>query len=184
LVRAVAFSPDGQTVLTGSTDTTARLWDARTGKPLHEPLQHQGEVWAVAFSPDGQTVLTGSTDNTARLWDARTGKPLHGALQHQGEVIAVAFSPDGQTVLTASSDNTARLWTVPPPAADEPERLRLSVELRTGYFLDSGGARRQLTQAQWLDRRKQLDQLGGFCDIRTWDQVSETEKKALRTPPK
>jgi len=109
-VVAVAFSPDGGTVLTGSSDNTARLWDARTGKPLTAPLQHQSAVNAVAFSPDGGTVLTGTSDNTARLWDARTGKPLTAPLQHQGFVVAVAFSPDGGTVLTGSWDNTARLW--------------------------------------------------------------------------
>jgi hypothetical protein len=138
----------------------------------------------VAYSPDGQTVLTGSHDNTARLWDAKTGKPLHEPLLHQDLVVAVAYSPDGQTVLTGSEDKSARLWRVPPPAADEPERLKLSVEVRTGYYLDDDGIRRELTYDQWLDRRKTLDELGGFCDQRTWDQVSAAEKKELRTPPK
>src|SRR5262249_4011272 len=64
----VAFSPDGKTVLTGSDDHTARLWEAASGKPLGLPLQHQERVVAVAFSPDGRTVLTGSQDHTARLW--------------------------------------------------------------------------------------------------------------------
>ena len=57
---SVAFSPDGKTVLTGSCDKTARLWDAATGQPIGQPLAHQGAVGAVAFSPDGKTVLTGS----------------------------------------------------------------------------------------------------------------------------
>jgi hypothetical protein len=72
LVRAVAFSPDGRTVLTGSDDNTARLWSVATGKALGPPLQHQGEVVAVAFNPDGLTVLTGSVDKTARVWEVPT----------------------------------------------------------------------------------------------------------------
>ncbi len=61
-VNAVAFSPDGKTVLTGSGDKSAQLWETATGKPLGPPLQHQNTVTAVAFSPDGKTVLTASAD--------------------------------------------------------------------------------------------------------------------------
>ena len=57
-------------------------------------------------------------------------------MRHKGVVTAVAFSPDGKTVLTGSWDGTARLWDVPPPAKDDPVRLRLSVEVRTGYTTD------------------------------------------------
>src|SRR5262249_55250758 len=58
-VAAAAFSPDGRTVLTGSLDGTARLWDAATGRPVGEPLRLGGAVWSVALSPDGKTVATG-----------------------------------------------------------------------------------------------------------------------------
>jgi WD40 repeat protein/tetratricopeptide (TPR) repeat protein len=109
-VDRVAFSPDGKTVLTGSWDGTARLWDNATGRPIGPPLQHQEGVSAVAFSPDSKTALTGSRDHTARLWDAVTGQPIGPPLRHQGDVLAVAFSPDGKIVLTGSWDHTARLW--------------------------------------------------------------------------
>jgi WD40 repeat protein/serine/threonine protein kinase/tetratricopeptide (TPR) repeat protein len=110
LVGAVALSPDGRTILTGSSDRTARLWDAATSRPIGPPMAHQGEVWGVAFSPDGKTILTAGSDRTARLWDAATGRPVSPPLTHSHEVRAVAFSPDGRTILTGCYDRTVQLW--------------------------------------------------------------------------
>jgi WD40 repeat protein len=109
-ITAVAFSPDGALVQTGSWDKTARLWDAATGKTIAMLEGHTGAVTAVAFSPDGARVLTGSRDKTARLWDATTGKTVATLEGHTNAVTAVAFSPDGARVLTGSDDNAARLW--------------------------------------------------------------------------
>ena len=109
-VSAVAYSPDGKRVLTGSLDKMARQWDAQTGQPMGEALRHGAEVHAVAYSPDGKRVLTGSRDGTARQWDAQTGQPLGEALRHGDSVSAVAYSPDGKRVLTGSYDGTARQW--------------------------------------------------------------------------
>jgi hypothetical protein len=55
--------------VTASYDNTARVWDARTGQPLAEPLRHAGFLLSAQFSPDGQWVVTASDDNTARVWD-------------------------------------------------------------------------------------------------------------------
>ena len=57
-VRSAAFSPDGTRVVTASIDETARVWDAATGKPLGEPMRHEGGVDSAAFSPDGTRVVT------------------------------------------------------------------------------------------------------------------------------
>lgn len=108
-VDAVAFSPDGRAVLTGSSDGTARLWNAQSGEPLGPPMVHDGSVNAVAFSPDGLTILTGSSDHTARLWRTKSGGPIV-TLQHDESVNAVAFNPNGHTVLTGSDDRTAQIW--------------------------------------------------------------------------
>ena len=69
---SAAISPDGKRVITGSEDTTARLWDATTGQELAVFQGHAATVVNVAFGPDGNRVLTGSNDRTARLWDAET----------------------------------------------------------------------------------------------------------------
>ncbi|MDX2213047.1 MAG: AAA-like domain-containing protein [Oculatellaceae cyanobacterium bins.114] len=111
-ILSVAFSPDGQTIASGSSDNTVRLWNLQ-GQPIGQPLHgHTDTVNSVAFSPDGKTVASGSSDNTVRLWNLQgqpIGQPLHG---HTDTVNSVAFSPDGQTIASGSSDNTVRLWNV------------------------------------------------------------------------
>jgi len=109
-VTSVAFSPDGKTILTGSLDKTARLWDAATGRPVGPPMEHSGEVMSVAFSPDGKTIVTGSFDGKAWLWDTATGRPIGQPLPHSGGVGSAAFSPDGKTIVTGDSSTNARLW--------------------------------------------------------------------------
>jgi WD40 repeat protein/transcriptional regulator with XRE-family HTH domain len=109
---AVAYSPDGKTVLTGSIDTTARLWDAETGAELRRFIGHKAAVEAVAFSPDGRYVATGGLDATARLWDVQTGKELRTLTDAASDVFGVKFSPDSKTLLTGHGDGVARLWDV------------------------------------------------------------------------
>jgi WD40 repeat protein len=109
-VNSVAFSRDGQQVVSGSSDDTVRLWDARSGKCLQTLKGHKGWVYSVAFSRDGQQVVSGSSDDTVRLWDARSGKCLQTLEGHRDWVWSVAFSRDGQQVASGSSDETVRLW--------------------------------------------------------------------------
>ena len=113
-LNAVAVSPDGRRLVTGSADASLRLWNADTLEPIGEPLVgHQGSVSSVVFSPDGRRLASGSADDTVRLWDADSGQqigvPLSG---HQGAVSSVVFSSDGRRLASGSADATVRLWDV------------------------------------------------------------------------
>jgi WD40 repeat protein len=88
------FSLGGTRLATAGRDNTARLWDARTGKPQRE-LKHSSPLLRVLLSPDGSRVATVCRDGMVRVWDAQTGKPKW---EFKGEARAVptaAFSPDG-----------------------------------------------------------------------------------------
>ncbi|EMD36473.1 hypothetical protein CERSUDRAFT_138149 [Gelatoporia subvermispora B] len=111
-VYSVTFSPDGTRVVSGSWDEAVRIWDARTGDLLMDPLEgHRDKVFSVAFSPDGAVVVSGSLDGTIRLWNARTGELMMNSLEgHSDGVLCVAFSPDGAKIISGSMDHTLRLW--------------------------------------------------------------------------
>lgn len=110
VVSSVAFSPDGNFVLTGSYDGTARLWIKSTGHEIKRFEGHLESVTSVAFSPDGKMVITGGWDRTARLWNIATGKEMRRFEGHLDWIKSVSFSPDGHLVLTGGADNTARVW--------------------------------------------------------------------------
>jgi WD40 repeat protein/serine/threonine protein kinase len=109
-VNCVAFSPDSQQVVSGSHDTTVRIWEASTGRELLSLNGHAGEIFSVTFSSDGQHVLTANADGTARLWEAHTGRLLLTLKGHAGRVFSVALAPDGQQIVTGSEDRTAKVW--------------------------------------------------------------------------
>ncbi|TGZ80730.1 WD40 repeat-like protein [Ascodesmis nigricans] len=109
-VETLAFSPDGETLASGSSDNTVRLWDPVTGASRGTLEGHSDTVFTLEFSPNGKTLASGSWDKTVRLWDPATGA-LHGTLEgHSDTVKTLAFSPDGNTLASGSWDKTVRLW--------------------------------------------------------------------------
>ncbi|MBE9039733.1 PD40 domain-containing protein [Oscillatoriales cyanobacterium LEGE 11467] len=107
-VNSVAFSPDGKTIASGSSDNTVKLWKA-DGTLLRTLEGHSDGVNSVAFSPDGKTIASGS-GVTVKLWKA-DGTLLR-TLEIHGWVSSVAFSPDGKTLASASWDNMVKLWKI------------------------------------------------------------------------
>ncbi|MEV4000785.1 NB-ARC domain-containing protein [Actinomadura sp. NPDC049753] len=110
-VTALAFSPDGTRIVTGSSIGTTHVWDAHSGRELSTFSDgYHDSVNALAFSPDGALILVGGPGRTARIWNARNGQGLTTFTGHTDWVAAATFSPDGTRVLTGSWDGTARIW--------------------------------------------------------------------------
>lgn len=73
-IHSVAYSPDGQRIISGSADMTIKVWDAQTGQETITLKGHTRGVSSVAFSPDAKRIVSGSHDGTVRLWDAQSGQ--------------------------------------------------------------------------------------------------------------
>jgi WD40 repeat protein len=164
------YSSDGQRILTGHNDGSARLWEAETGKELREYLGHTNIVRSVAFSPDGLTILTGSFDKTARLWDRATARQLLSFDGHSSAVFSVNFSPDGKSVLTGAVDS-ARLWSVSTghelrrfkQAGHNLDSVTMSVD---GRLVFAGGA---------MSTAGGVDVLGSTWEIGTGKQIRQSK---------
>src|SRR5262249_27456 len=97
-------------IVTASEDSTARVWNAETGKVIAVLKGHHKTVWSAAFSRDGVRVITGSDDMTAGIWNAETGELLAVLSGPDNGVYHPVFSPGGAKIAPASGDYTARIW--------------------------------------------------------------------------
>lgn len=108
-LNSVAFSPNGNRIVTTSLDNTARVWDAASGSQLMVLQGHAKGVFSGAFSPDGKRIVTASFDTTARIWDAESGRTLI-ILTSDRELNFAAYSPDGRRIVTGSDANVGEVW--------------------------------------------------------------------------
>ncbi|MGO9882140.1 MAG: WD40 repeat domain-containing protein, partial [Solirubrobacteraceae bacterium] len=174
-----SFSPDGRSVLTAGGrkggEGEARLWDARSGKPITPTLKHELAVQYAEFSPDGRRVITASGSfeadarsegrGEARVWDASSGQPISPPLKHEARVAHAAFSPDSRWVVTASADKTARVWDA---TSGEPISPPLQHEAGVNHARFSPDGRRVATASN-------------DCTARVWEVLQEESTSPLWT---
>ena len=132
VVNSVVFSPDGNTIVSGSghwqgyegvgsAGEEIRLWNAHTGEHLKTLTGHKDVISSVVFSPDGNLIVSGDWYSPGYyrsgawvgdiyVWDAHTGEHLKTLKGHTGGVSSVAVSPDGKTLASGRTDGTILLW--------------------------------------------------------------------------
>ena len=115
-VNSLAFSPDGQTLASGSDDSLIYLWNLSTGQRKPTFFLSLKSVLSVAFSSDGQKVISGDLDKTITRWKLSTKESVtfsgssNSLYSHSGYVYSIAISPDGKTLASGSADKTIKLW--------------------------------------------------------------------------
>ena len=109
-VYAVAVTPDGRDVISGSEDRTLKIWDLEKGEEKTTLRGHHGWVTAVAVTPDGNCAISASEDKTLKVWDLRTGEEKTTFRGHKDTVWAVAVTPNGKYAVSSSLDKTLKIW--------------------------------------------------------------------------
>lgn len=111
-VKSIAISPCSQRFVTGSFDSTLKLWNLETGEHQQTLDYHDRGIFAVAVSPDGKTLASTSWDKTIKLWELPSGDLIDTLTSHSGSVRSAIFSHDSRTLISCSFDETIKLWDV------------------------------------------------------------------------
>lgn len=109
-VQGVAYSHDGERLVSASSDDTARVWDASTGEELLTLAGHTSDVLSAEFSPDDGQIATAGADGTVRLWDAETGEEVGVLEGHLASVLRAQYSPAGGVLASVGEDQALILW--------------------------------------------------------------------------
>lgn len=169
-ITSIAFNAYGNTVATGSQDSTVKLWDVMTGRELRTLAGHKEGVTTIAFSPDGKTLATGSFDKTVRLWSAETGQLLDildtTYKSRPNVALSIVFNPNGKTLACGYDGGLIRVYDV---------MTRREVVALTGhdYFACTSlvfGARGDFLISGGLDGR-----------IKIWDPNAGRELRTIAT---
>ncbi|MBP2329609.1 WD40 repeat protein [Kibdelosporangium banguiense] len=115
---AMAFSADGNRVVTADRRGSVFVWDVSTRSLINTFTGHRGQIAAMALSPDGHLLATaGDEDNNVTLWDVATGTRWATLSGHTAPVTSASFGPDGSVLLTGSQDQAITPWMVRPDQA-------------------------------------------------------------------
>jgi WD40 repeat protein len=194
-VYAIAFTPDGKQVLTGSFDKTIKLWDAVTGKEIKTfggAAGHQDLVLGVAISPDGHRFASVSSDKTAKVWELPHQRPSHKflgifeikntakdavpikSLGHPQMVDSVAFSPSGKQLATAGHDGLIHIWDVEKWQQVREIKAHTTPAASAIYALAWSPDGKQITSAS-LDHALKLWDAGAGALLREFKAYKEKE---------
>ena len=134
-VRALAISPDGQTAISGSFDSTAIRWSLTRNAAEQVLRFHADAVNAVVLLRDGRAATAGA-DGRIAIWTPGNAQPDAVLEGHTAPIAALALSPDGATLASASWDYTVRLW---PLAGGVPRVLEGHTQNVNGLAFAPGG---------------------------------------------
>jgi WD40 repeat protein len=157
-MTTVAITADGRLAVSGSMDSTLKVWDLENGIERFTLKGHSEDINTVAITPDGRVALSGSRDATLKAWDLENGIELYTLKGRHGPISAVAISPDGRKAVSGSY-GILRVW---------------DLESRTEQFSNNRFVRTVKAAAITSDGRKAIVVLED--NILIWDLENGNER--------
>lgn len=186
-VQTLAFSSDGQFLLTGTGSFSANpaneatIWDLKTNAQV-AVVSHEDPVVAVAFSSDGRFFATGSQDSRVAVWETTSRREV-GRMRHEQPVRAVQFSKDGRQLFTGSEDRSLRIWEV--ATLEEVSRIMHDSPIKDFIVSSDGNTVMTATGdgTVWFSLWKPDDLIEATCRRLTRNLTREEWKQYLPNEP-
>jgi len=109
-IRDLAYSPDGQTLVSASEDARIIAWEGSSGRRLRTFSGHNAGVLSIAIDSSGSLLASGSKDHTVKVWDLRSTLLKFTGYGHTEPVNTVAFHPRKMWLASGSDDGTCKIW--------------------------------------------------------------------------
>lgn len=158
-ILALCFSKDGDKIVTGSSDATAKLWEADSGNLLQQFSGIATRFYSIAYSPDGKKIA--SSGMGSYIWDRETGQKKYMLSNDTGWVSSIAYSKDGSKIVTASFDSSIQVWDAVTRKELRTIRLQNSIAKSVEFSPDGKSILALMNRVDWADT------LSG--DIKIWE---------------
>lgn len=109
-INSIDIDRSNQTVISGSMDSTIKVWNANTGDELTSLNAHKGIVNGVEFSPVKNQFASCGSDSTIIIWDANSNKPTKSLKEHNGEPKTISYHPSGNYLASGNSDSKIYIY--------------------------------------------------------------------------
>ena len=152
-VTTLAYSPDGNNLVTGGNDDRVRIWSPN-GNLLFTCKGHANEITNVKVSPDNKYVVSSSRDHTIKIWDITSGDLIRTIEGHTNDVTGIDISPDGSKIVSSSYDSTCKIW-----------NFNSGALIKTFGIVDSGA----VTTVAWSPSGDKIVTGNMLSDLVMWD---------------